>query len=245
MLDVLDRPIAYHRVFVTITNSVTAAVMLSQAVYWSKRTQSPDGWFYKTQADWTEETGLSRKEQETARRIMRDIGVLEERLNGVPARLYYRVNRDKLEELLSNLYAPNGQTSMPESDILECPKRANIHTENTIQRIQQRDTRSRATVCIDDLIGMGVDSEHARDWLAIRKSKNLPLTNTALKKIQSEADAAGITLADAIRIAASEGWAGFKASWGANTMGGKQNRAQSDTGGFVNEHTDTSWADGL
>ncbi len=40
--DLLDRPIAFYRVFVMITGSVTGALMLSQAVYWSKRTDDAE-----------------------------------------------------------------------------------------------------------------------------------------------------------------------------------------------------------
>lgn len=91
-LDSFDRPIAFHRGFVTLTGSVTAALMLSQAVYWQRRTHDPEGWWWKTMEDWTEETGLSRKEQESARRRLKTIGLLEEERRGVPARLYFRVD---------------------------------------------------------------------------------------------------------------------------------------------------------
>ena len=36
-----------------------AAILLSQILYWSDRTQDPDGWFYKSYTDWRAETGLS------------------------------------------------------------------------------------------------------------------------------------------------------------------------------------------
>ena len=40
ILDLLDRPIAYHRIFARLTGSVHAALMLSQAVYWQNRATS-------------------------------------------------------------------------------------------------------------------------------------------------------------------------------------------------------------
>ena len=58
LLTILDSPIAYHRIYATITGSVTSAVMLSQAMYWTPRTSDPHNWFYKTADDWQEETGL-------------------------------------------------------------------------------------------------------------------------------------------------------------------------------------------
>ena len=98
--DLLDRPIAFQRAFVRLGVGITGALMLSQAVYWSKRTNDPDGWFYKGQAEWEEETGLSRCEQETARKALMRIGVLDEVRQGMPARLFYRINLEKLESLL-------------------------------------------------------------------------------------------------------------------------------------------------
>ena len=67
LLQLLDRPIAFHRCFVTLTGSVTAALMLSQALYWQRRCKEPEGWWYKTLEEWTEETGLNRRETEAAR----------------------------------------------------------------------------------------------------------------------------------------------------------------------------------
>jgi hypothetical protein len=63
---IFDRPIAFQRPFVELTGSVTAALFLSQAYYWSSRTTLQDGWFYKTREEWEEETGLTRYELETS-----------------------------------------------------------------------------------------------------------------------------------------------------------------------------------
>ncbi len=106
ILTLLDRPIAYHRVFAEIGGSVTAGVFLSQAVYWSQRTKDSDGWFWKTQKEWFEETYLKRREQEAARRELRAIGVLEEKKKGTPAKLYFKIN---LETLANRLFYPGCQ----------------------------------------------------------------------------------------------------------------------------------------
>lgn len=122
VLETFDRPIAFQRLFVEFTGSITAALMLSQAVYWSKRTSDPEHWFYKSQAEWAEETGLSRAEQETARRRLRQVGVLEEKSEGLPRRLFYRINADRIEELRQEVCArlnERSQTSMRESSRLE------------------------------------------------------------------------------------------------------------------------------
>lgn len=94
--EILDRPIAYHRIFARLTGSVSTGVFLSQAYYWSLRTKDPDGWFYKIQEEWEEETCLGRKQQETARKRLIQLGFWEERRCDVPAKLYYRLDIGKL-----------------------------------------------------------------------------------------------------------------------------------------------------
>jgi hypothetical protein len=104
----LDRPIAFHRCFVPIAGGVAGAVFLSQLLYWARRIPSErDGWMWKSGKEWEEETGLRRGEQESARKKLRDVGVLQEERKGVPARLHFRLDVNKLASLLNstNLFA--------------------------------------------------------------------------------------------------------------------------------------------
>jgi hypothetical protein len=80
---------------------VTAALMLSQAI-WTSEELDPEvgGWFCRSQEEWTEETGLSRWEQETARRALRTGGFLEERRAGMPAKLWFRVRPEAVGRAL-------------------------------------------------------------------------------------------------------------------------------------------------
>ena len=104
VLEVFDLPITFHRCLVRVTGSVTAALMLSQAMAWTEPlAPEAEGWFMRSQGDWAEETGLSRWEQETARRVLRNCGLLEERKMGIPARLWFRVNKPRLAATLREL----------------------------------------------------------------------------------------------------------------------------------------------
>lgn len=92
LLEVFDAPVTFHRCLVPICGGVTAALMLSQAI-WTTQGLDPktDGWFVRSQEEWTEETGLSRWEQESARKALREAGLMQERRAGMPARLWFRV----------------------------------------------------------------------------------------------------------------------------------------------------------
>jgi hypothetical protein len=68
-------------------------------------------------------------------------------------------------------------------------------------------------VSLPDLIAEGCDEQSATDWLIARKAKGLPLTPTAWADTKAEAIKAGLSPAQAVKAAAGNGWAGFKASW--------------------------------
>ena len=104
MIEFLDRPIAFHRAFIELGVGVTGALLLSQALYWSKRTKHADKWFYKTQKEWTEETGMSRREIDTARKKLRQLNILEEKKQGVPCKVFYRINEANLVGALENIF---------------------------------------------------------------------------------------------------------------------------------------------
>ncbi len=125
----MDRPVAYHADISKALGSVTAGLFIAQAMYWTGKGTDPDGWFYKTQAEWYEELGMGRREQETARKSAKQKGVLEEERRGVPAKLFYRVNFDRLIDVLQDYYdskdKPNNpgtpvKSSLAESAKLEC-----------------------------------------------------------------------------------------------------------------------------
>ena len=124
-LQLVDRPIAFQRSFVRLGVGITGALLLSQIVYWQNRMEG--NWFYKTQADLEEETGLTRYEQEGARKKLVSCGVLEEAKRGIPAKLYFRVNQERLEELL---LGENQHTGMGKTNKQGCGISANSDAEN-------------------------------------------------------------------------------------------------------------------
>jgi hypothetical protein len=115
--NLLDRPIAFNPSFKKITGSTNAALLLSQAFYWMKRTSNKDGWFYKTREDWMDETGLTAEELDGARAKCRTSGVIEEKLAGVPATVHYRVVKAKVYELLGFQFG-----EIPQSGLSDLPQ---------------------------------------------------------------------------------------------------------------------------
>lgn len=97
-----ERIVGYRPCFASAFGGVACAVLLSQFWFWTgtPTVRARGGWFWKTQQEITEETGLTRKEIESSRRKLRALGVLYEERHGVPATMHYRLNTDVLRQRL-------------------------------------------------------------------------------------------------------------------------------------------------
>ncbi|EHJ9984127.1 hypothetical protein KUK83_003324 [Vibrio parahaemolyticus] len=137
----------YHSQFVKLGIGVTGAVMLSQACYLSSTETAVrrGGWFYKTAEDWKEETGLSRREQETARKKLKNLGIFIEQKRGIPCKIWTLLDSAKLIELL-------GQISMAESaklrgdddlsSMAESAKQDETNPPNSVSQIRTTKTKT-------------------------------------------------------------------------------------------------------
>jgi hypothetical protein len=95
-----ERVVAFHPVIAQITKDVKAALFLCQLMYWSDKGDDTRGWIWKTRDQWTEETTMTRREQESARYKLKKLDIIEEYLGGSPPRIHYRVKWDTLYELM-------------------------------------------------------------------------------------------------------------------------------------------------
>lgn len=130
--------IAYSPAIARAIGDAEATIFLCQACHWQSIVGSGN-WFYKLrdaqkdshgrmlpptnahQQSWEFETSLSRTRQETARKKLRRLGLLEECLKGVPARMHYRVSLERLAEFLTDHQQLGGflPSSWQESSQLE------------------------------------------------------------------------------------------------------------------------------
>lgn len=130
LLVLFDRPIAFHPGFVELTGSVNAALMLSQAFYWTRRVKpEADGWFYKSQEEWTKEIRLTRREQEGARKLLRATGFWKEHRKGNPAKMFYKIDLDAFQ--MKTIGETSVQSRMALFAIDESPEAPDLNGENS------------------------------------------------------------------------------------------------------------------
>lgn len=86
---------------------------------------------------------------------------------------------------------------------------ASSSSSSSITKEQEQERAPRAPTPAE--LFPDVDPDHLRDWLAARKAKRLPLTETAAKGFRNAATKAGMTAAEAVKFCAEKGWAGLHA----------------------------------
>lgn len=137
----LGQPIAYYPQLAKPLGGVTAAILFGQLFFWQDKTTNPLG-VYKTQAELEQETGLSRREQETARKKLVELGILIETHKRLEHRIYFKLDLAKFDALMADIREatnppfPNGTSEhspMAESDIREATNPPFVNTEITTE----------------------------------------------------------------------------------------------------------------
>ena len=119
--------------------------LASEYMYWETQDNLVDGcWFYSTMNNIHENTGLSEHDQREGIKVLIDIGVIETKKMGVPAKRYFKLNEENLLDMVNNLSSGkqtsssqvNGQqeVSLPQinknKEIRITNKNKNIEKEN-------------------------------------------------------------------------------------------------------------------
>lgn len=129
----IGQAVAYYPNLTKKLGNVNASILLSQFIYWHDKTEHPLG-VYKTQDEIKAETGLSRKEQETGRKVLRELGLITETYKRTEHKLYFLFHPDVFDEWFNN-------EAMSESDIRECKKVALPMPESDIPPMPESDIR--------------------------------------------------------------------------------------------------------
>lgn len=238
-----EQPIAFNKHYVFLGCGINGALMLSQLVYWTSRTKDSEGWIFKTHHEWTQETGLTRREQDTARATLKSLKFISEKKMGVPRRVYYRVERENLYQALIEYSESIDINSMHNSAILnaqnshtECTNAPDCMHESAILNAQIRPSNTENTyreytenttdiICADSapktqkfkakdfLLKNGVSEQTATEYLDLRNKKKKPVTQRALQLVFKQAQEAKLSNERVFQIIVVRGWESFKAAW--------------------------------
>jgi hypothetical protein len=145
VLSEIGYPVSYYSRVGRAVGGVTPGIFLCQLLYWTggkdgkRRGHNPNGWVYKSRSEILEETALTRREQETSRRKLRALGILEEKKAPHPHTfrevLYFRVDMGKLHEVYEAFWAEHTEVEelspcQHETDLPVGTKRTNKEVRN-------------------------------------------------------------------------------------------------------------------
>lgn len=167
LLALNQQPIAVYPIYIDITGSVTAGLLLSQIMYWNAKMKGKE--FYKNDTEYMEETRLTQSEFKTAKKIVSGLSFLKIERKGAPYRTYYSVDHNELFVVLQRFsssftYELGSRLSTSQRGV---NLRTIIGTENT-QEITTENTTvvetSSTVTLIDEVDETSVEMHHVPDY---------------------------------------------------------------------------------
>lgn len=128
-------------------------------------------------------------------------------------------------------HPPSENISPPPSEMV-----APITNHSINQSINQKNKQKKPTD-LDLLTEFGITGQLAEDFIQLRKSKNAPISKTALSRLEKQADLAKLPLREVVEIMIERNWQGFNANWDwQNTPNISNGKAGNSS--FSDENTD-------
>jgi hypothetical protein len=113
-----NRIVGYSPDLARIVGGATIGLFLSQLLFLSDKGHNPDGWVYKSEAEMGRETGLTKREQQTARRKLLSLGVITIMRGGWKNTYHFKVIWEKLYQVITG----SQQTQTVPTDKVERPQ---------------------------------------------------------------------------------------------------------------------------
>jgi hypothetical protein len=111
-----NRIVGYSPDLAKIVGGATTGLFLSQLLFLSDKGHNPEGWVYKSEQEMGKETGLTKREQQTARRKLLALGVIAIMRGGFRNTYHFKVIWEKLYQVIAGIKRPqNDATEKTES----------------------------------------------------------------------------------------------------------------------------------
>ena len=101
-------PIAYNAGLANSLGSIEAAIILGQLLYWHGHGRNKV-WIYKTIVEMKFETGISRHKQDSAIKLLKQLGMIEVKKMGIPGRRHFKIDIPNLNQWLTSLSSSSRQ----------------------------------------------------------------------------------------------------------------------------------------
>jgi hypothetical protein len=103
-----NRIVGYSPDLARAVGGATIGLFLNQLLFLSDKGANPEGWVYKSEQDMGRETGLTKREQQTARRKLLSLGVMAIERRGFKFTYHFKVIWERLYQVIEQFQ--RGQT---------------------------------------------------------------------------------------------------------------------------------------
>jgi hypothetical protein len=106
-----NRTVGYSPDLARIVGGATIGLFLSQLLFLSDKGTNPEGWVYKSEAEMGRETGLTKREQQTARRKLLALGVIAIMRGGWKNTYHFKILWEKLYQVIAGFQQTQNVTT--------------------------------------------------------------------------------------------------------------------------------------
>ncbi len=96
-----NRVVGYSPDLARIVGGATTGLFLSQLLFLSDKGSNPEGWVYKSETEMGKETGLTKREQQTARRKLLSLGVITIIRGGFRNTYHFKILWERLYQVIT------------------------------------------------------------------------------------------------------------------------------------------------
>jgi hypothetical protein len=97
-----NRTVGYSPDLARVVGGATTGLFLSQLLFLSDKGHDSNGWVYKSEAEMGRETGLSKREQQTARRKLLALGVIAIERRGFKFTYHFKIIWERLYKVIQH-----------------------------------------------------------------------------------------------------------------------------------------------
>lgn len=182
--------------FITVNKDLIKELGLEEAIllgelaseydYWNNKNEIEDGYFYSTIENIEEKTTLTAYKQRRCLENLKNKGIIDIQIRGIPAKRYIKINEEKVIEIFNSKLLKNLTTGCKKISQLEVKKlngNNNIINNNINNNIKKEKNKKRKT--FEEVLAENNCSEELessiRDFIDMRKTIKKPMTSKALE----------------------------------------------------------------
>jgi hypothetical protein len=126
-----NRVVGYSPDLARAVGGATIGLFLSQLLFLSDKGADPNGWIYKSEVEMGRETGLAKREQQTARRKLLSLGVIAIERRGFKFTYHFRIVWERLYQVIAQSQRTQNVSTTPAQRLqnVVADREQNVSTE--------------------------------------------------------------------------------------------------------------------